>query len=709
MRGRALRASVAIPGLLLLGCSYTIRVPGYSLHQPGSTPHFIVGAGKAEITPPPGIPLGGHGPGGRVARGNWTRLYARAFYFQDRNNHVLTLVSCDLFMLPAGLRAKVLEIVNHTHRLEDASLIISATHTHHSPANFASAPIYNAFAGPLPNFEPRLFKFLANQIAEAINHAMDDAREAAAAHHALEVYTGAAVHIQRNRAIAPYFRNSPAMRESIEHDAKHMGATCPDGTVNHCARYLAVDPTLIVVKILRDGVSHGLLTFYAVHPTAMTHDAELYSGDLAGIAMLALEDGGHGVSGFFNGAEGDVSPDWLLQDRDEVVDFGQRLATAVDTLLATLPRSHTDSPMLDTRWSRVPYNASCGSVTFAKKPLAGAAELGGAEDGRTVFYNYGWRPEARKGPDSGDDVKEPGLDRPLADALTSLDSEALAGVVRLLRPTGIVAAKDFPQEIPVAVAHIGDVLDLAAVPTEVTTTAGRVMKAAIARANGPPVAIVGLANEYVGYTTTREEYQLQQYEGASTLLGPREAEMLACLLQDAHPVVAVENVPERTFRAGPKRKHTFGPDTLLVRRPRNMLDEDLESLIPRRLRRLEARIPRFEWSEEHSEDWGVPSRSVSILARQAGTTEWREIDTDRGVNFLTVLADGGPPGREGKQFRRYAALWLPPQNAPGSNHYMFRVKTPSGGIICSQGFRLDDANPASAPVTPISPALCEAR
>ena len=708
MPGRTLTALTGICGLLLAGCaSYTIRIPAYSLHQQQAAQRFIAGVGKSELTPPPGIPLGGHGPGGRVSRGYWTRLYARAFYFQDAGNRAVALVSCDLFMLPAGLRAKVLEIVNRDHRLEDASLIISATHTHHSPANFASAPLYNAFAGPLPNFEPKLFHFLAAQIAKAITEAITDAQGNAPAPHALEVYRGAAPHIQRNRAIAPFFRNPTAIRESILEKARRDGAKCPDGTVDQCPRYLAVDPTLTVVRILRNGATRGLLTFYAVHPTAMNHDAELYSGDLAGIAMLKLEAAGHGVAGFFNGAEGDVSPDWLLQDRDDVERFGERLAEAAARVLARPITRRTDDPMLTTRWSKVRYDAACGSVSFAKKPVAGAAELGGAEDGRTVFYNYGWRPEARKGPDN-EDVKEPGLDRPLADALESFDGDGLAGFVRFVKPTRFVPAKDFPQEIPVAVAQLGNVLRLAALPTEVTTAAGRAMMAVVGRGADDPVVLVGLANEYVGYTTTWEEYQLQQYEGASTLLGPDEANVLACLLQSASPVTAVEHVPEQTFRAGPEREHTFGPDTLLIRRPRNMVDEDLEPLIPRRLRRLESRIPRFEWSEERKEDWQVPQRSVSIMTRRAGSAAWQEHDTDRGVNFLTVLADGGPPGREHKRFRRYAALWVPPKDAPDTE-YAFRVRTPAGAVICSKSFRLRGAGSGTAPVPPVDPVLCEAQ
>jgi neutral ceramidase len=702
---------LALCGLISTACGHTLRIPGYQLLKPVSLGRFAAGVGKAEITPPPGIPLGGHGPGGRVARGYWTRLYARAFYFQDEHEKAVALVSCDLFLLPAGLRAKVLEIVNRTHRLEDGELIISATHTHHSPANYASAPLYNSFAGPLPHFEPRLFEFLAAHIAVAITCAIDDARRDPQARDALELFQTSAAGVQRNRAIAPFFRNPSALRDSIVDAANAAGATCPDGGTANCPRYLAVDPVVTVIKVLRNGAARGLLTFYAVHPTAMTHDAELYSGDLAGIAMLNLEASEHVIAGFFNGAEGDVSPDWLLQDRDDTIDLAGKLAKSVQLALRWPPLRATDTPAIELRWSRVPYNAKCGTTSFAPKPLAGAAELGGAEDGRTVFYNYGWRPEARKSvPAGAHGPKEPGLDQPLADALTSLDGDLLAGVVRVAGPTRFVSSKDFPQEIPVAIARIGTLVDLATVPAEATTAVGKAIRDQVVGRGTRPIAIIGLANEYVGYATTREEYELQQYEGASTLLGPQEADMLVCLLNGAQPVPAADRVSPKTYHTGPVRKHAFGPDTLLVRRPRNMVDEDLEPLIPRRLRRLESRVPRFEWSEERTDDWNVPKRAVGVLARPIGSATWTEVDNDRGLNILTVLVDGGPPGREGTQYRRYAALWLPQAAVASRSDYAFHVTTPAGVDVCSETFRIDGAaEPARAPVMPIRPGTCPSR
>lgn len=126
--------------------------------------------------------MGGHGPGGRVSRGYWIRLKVRVFYFQDKSGHDLALASCELFALPAGLRDEVLRMVNAETKTGDPglplrpdSLIISATHTHHGPANYMSSAAYNGFAGPLPDFDPKLLHFLAGRIASAIRQAISDA------------------------------------------------------------------------------------------------------------------------------------------------------------------------------------------------------------------------------------------------------------------------------------------------------------------------------------------------------------------------------------------------------------------------------------------------------------------------------------------------------------------------------------------------------
>ena len=584
------KSPLCLLALLLTACAtYHISIPAYPLHPAApASGHFTAGAAKADITPPPGIPMGGHGPGGRVARGYWTHLYARSFYFDDGRGHHLALVSAELFAISAGLHAKVLEAVNRRQRLLPEELVLAATHTHHAPANFASSEIYNSFAGPLPHFDPELLEFLATRIADAVVGSMADAQAHAGRPHELRFYRGSAPGIQRNRAIAPFFANPEALRTDIFEHSRSLGATCPDGTTLGCPRYLASDPTLQIVQLLRDGTPRALLLFFAVHPTAVTHDADLYSSDLAGIACATLEAGptprgGAGgsacqlcaptpVVGFFNGAEGDISPDWLVQDRDDAIRLAARLASAATRLLQSGP-FHTDpNPAIEVRRKIVPNNwRDTDGIGFVSQPMAGAAEPGGAEDGRTLFYNYGWRAEARKHAPAGEHgVKEPALDGPLADALESLDGNSLAKSVKLLRPARFLSPRIFPALVPVSWAKLGSFF-IGAIPVEATTAAGWAI-----RQESQVDAIVGLANEYIGYTASAPEYQAQQYEGASTLLGPGEAAGLARLLSlaatgHADPPTG-RTVPPRTFLPGQRRQNPFGPETLLVRRKRNMVD-----------------------------------------------------------------------------------------------------------------------------------------
>ena len=683
--------------MLLAGCApYRISIPAYPLHPPApALDRFTAGAGKTEITPPPGFPMGGHGPGGRVARGYWTRLYARSFYFDDGRGHRLALVSAELFAIPAGLRAKVLAAVNRRQCLLPEEFVLAATHTHHGPANFASAEIYNSFAGPLPHFDPALLDFLAGQIAGSIVDSIADARAHAASLHTLRLYRGSAPGIQRNRAIAPFFANPESLRAGILQQSRALGATCPDGATQGCPRYLAVDPTLQLIQILRDGAPRALLLFFAVHPTAITHDADLYSSDLAGIACATLENDRAPIAGFFNGAEGDISPDWLAQDRDDAVRLAGRLTSAATRLLESGAFQADANPQIEVRGKTVANNwRDTDGIGFVSKPMAGAAEPGGAEDGRTLFYNYGWRPEARKpAPDGEHGVKEPALDGPLSGAVESLDGNSLARAIKAVRPARLLSSGIFPRLVPVTWARLG-AFTLAAIPVEATTAAGWGIRQASAAD-----AIVGLADEYLGYTTSAAEYRAQQYEGASTLLGTGQAAGLARLLALAaagrSDAPSTGQVAARTFLAGPLRRNAFGPETLLVRRRRNMVDEDLEPLLPRRLRRLEARIPRFDWDEDPAGDWHTDVRQVAIYAHREGV--WRELDTDRGLNFLTVLAAADHSARS------YTALWIPPDSSP--EKFLFRVRTATGKQLCSLPFTLAEI-PSTVPVPPVAQAEC---
>lgn len=81
-----------------------------------------------------------------------------------------------------------------------------------------------------------------------------------------------------------------------------------------------------------------------------------------------------------------------------------------------------------------------------------------------------------------------------------------------------------PAIVPTQVFGVGDVL-MFGLPGEFTTMAGRRFKAEIQRLtkeSGTEVQSIlcGLSNMYTSYVVTPEEYEIQRYEGASTIYGP---------------------------------------------------------------------------------------------------------------------------------------------------------------------------------------------
>jgi len=662
-------------------------IDGYVLKPITPVTQFAAGAAEEEITPYPGVPMGGHGPGGRIARGTWMPLYARAFYFQDTSGHSAAMVSCELFAVSAGLRAEVLRLVNREERLDPDALILSATHTHHGPANFASADAYNGFAGPLPDFDKKVFDFLAKRISHAIVKAIQDAHNHLNVPDELLLYSGYATGIQRNRAIAPFYRNPPGLVQRVQDESYAAGSRCPEGTGRNCPRYLSIDPTLKTLEIRRDGKRRALMVFYAVHPTAMTHDNELYSPDLVGVAMKSLELLEPGmIAGFFNGAEGDVSPDWDRQDRCDVLRMGGKLSDAVRNILTTRPDAQGEQVNVTTYWNRAKQNsADWRAAGFSEKPTPGAGEVGGAEDGRTVFYNYGFRGEVRKKDTNDPDPKIPALQQPLKDLVDGLEFSSAKPLLGIFGIYNKPDADSFPLEFPVVCVRLEPVASFAAIPVEATTLVGRAIREKLGR----ETIIIGLSNEYYGYTATREEYGLQQYEGGSTELGPDEATGILYLLGHVHAGKSQEVVEKQIFKPGRWRTQEFGPDLPLLRTPRNTIDDDLQPLYPVKLRHLESQIPRFEWAEDKSGDYKPGDRRVSVF------TGSLLVSADRTSTDLLTVYDGTSDGS-----RVYDALWLAPDGTSSTTYFFFLVDTGDGHTVCSEPFQLASLT-ATAPPAPI--------
>ncbi|CAI9770784.1 unnamed protein product [Fraxinus pennsylvanica] len=117
-----------------------------------------------------------------------------------------------------------------------------------------------------------------------------------------------------------------------------------------------------------------------------------------------------------------------------------------------------------------------------------------------------------------------------------------------------------PSILPVQILRIGQLVILS-VPGEFTTMAGRRLRDAMRTVltgggskefdENVHVVIAGLTNTYSQYITTFEEYQIQRYEGASTLYGPhtlsayiQEFEKLAAALISGQSVQSGSQPPD---------------------------------------------------------------------------------------------------------------------------------------------------------------------
>lgn len=704
MRERQRILHAALTALLLAalpGCT-VIRGTIPSPHLLPPTGAFQAGAARVDLTPMPGFPMGGHSVAGTTARGYWTRLFARAIYLEDGSGWPLVLVSCDLWSIPAALADRVAELVAPLG-IGREHIILAATHTHQSPGNFSSSELYNQFASRWQGFDSRLFEYLAQRIAGAIADAQRAKQPARV------FYRGTRLPcLARNRSFEAFALNQESQEILEENSDLPVGEPSPEYPRREA--YRAVDPRLSVLRIETAAAPARIVamaSFIAVHPTAMRHTTEVYSADLFGVAATLAEQKlrrdapATPVVAIFNGAEGDVSPAWQQQDRRDALRLGRVLAEGIVALGEG--GTAVDGP-LGGQFAIVPLRGKCFSDAAhetrctADAPVAGAATLGGAEDGRTVFYELGWKEGIRGPRNPGHGSKQPALDPAF------LPVRLPFSISRLAMPPSSV-----PVDVPLGVYQLG-LIAMATLPGEFTTVMGRRIAASVQQAlpaSPQRVLLIGLANEYVSYFTTPEEYDAQHYEGASTLYGQDAAPLVEYeLTQLARHLGNSQAAPPRRFRYYPGPQHSF---TLRdVGAPPHSPDEGLSELLEDLTNGRPVRdSPWFCWEDRMPE---LPSRHETAervtprvaLERQDAAEKWSSVvidgaeETDEGLDFVTIAYASGD--------RRsvWCSIWMPPPERDRPMTLRFHVVTLENHDLWSTPFRV------AAPVPPAPAALTQA-
>ncbi|MEI7466417.1 MAG: neutral/alkaline non-lysosomal ceramidase N-terminal domain-containing protein, partial [Burkholderiales bacterium] len=315
------------------------------------------------------------------------------------------------------------------------------------------------------------------------------------------------------------------------------------------------NPTMTVIRIDRNGRPVGSIAWFATHNTSITQHNHLISSDHKGLASLQLErrmgrvstlPGSNGfIAAFPNGDEGDMSPN-IWRDFDQPVErrlneflkmaeIARRQLTTSDRLFngPQQPlRGDIDFRHVFVRMPGLAVNSGARNVNGTNTLCDagyGFSFAAGSEDGPSgwPYFKEGMRQDSPELRNAGagfaalNTFISPLMAAALIGAQASIQQMNPCHAPKpVLIPTGPLGWA--PTTLPFQILRIGGVA-LVGIPGEMTIFAGRQLRNELTLQLAPlgvhTVVLTGLANEYSGYITTQAEYDLQHYEGASTVFG----------------------------------------------------------------------------------------------------------------------------------------------------------------------------------------------
>ena len=421
------------------------------------------GVATADITPESGGTTFGFVRPDIAVKGIHTRLMGRVLVLDDGDTE-MALLSTDLGVPfeKDSLVARVQDL-GFTH----GTILYTGTHTHSGPGSLAAWQV--------------------EQLARAIREA-----------HAKRVPVRAAwgtrrvLDVNRNRSIEAHLAN-----HGLD---QFYGQGHPDD--DPLGEEHSRDTRLRILRVDRTGGRPlaGWIHF-PVHLTTSAPDVDIWDTDLAGAATHHLQTAvaAKGFTALYtNGALGDLMPRFDAYNRTAAMDLhGRRIAAkAMRAWNAAGTRLSRDVD-IGVRWTRSCY---CGQEVEPERrvsdtPFWGLSFFGGSEDGASIFHE----PLSTEGRRLPVDASDPVHGR------------------KIIVTRGLVH-----EAVPeVHVVRVGDRLLLGA-PGEPSVEMGRRFEEAVRPqlpAGVEDPVVVGLANDYMGYLTTPEEYQMQHYEGGHTVFG----------------------------------------------------------------------------------------------------------------------------------------------------------------------------------------------
>ena len=242
------QAFYAVPGLLLA-------------LQALAGPSIRAGAARIDITPEGPVWMSGYAARNKPSEGVLMPLWAKALALEDARGNRAVIVTTDLIGLPMELTDLVAARAMEKYKLDRASLVFNASHTHTGPVVRGNLSVMESQQPPHREALAAYRQTLQQKLLDVIGAALADLAPAELAFAHGEARFGV-----NRRQFTP---------------AGVVIGVNPDGPV---------DPRVPVLRVTSpSGKVRALLFGYACHNTTLTAEFYQLSGDYAGFAQAELE------------------------------------------------------------------------------------------------------------------------------------------------------------------------------------------------------------------------------------------------------------------------------------------------------------------------------------------------------------------------------------------------------------------------------------
>lgn len=632
---------------------------------------YRIGFGIADITGPAAeINMMGYAKLGQDTQGIHLRLHSRAMILQDRKGKRICYVNVDLCGSAQLIKLLTIERLAKLYGpkvYRHENVMISATHTHSGPGGYFQ---YLLYIITQEGYIKESTDAIVDGVVKSIQMAHRNMTEGYIYH-----TQGTLMDVSVNRSPASYLENPQDERSQHQYDT---------------------DKTFELLKFTnKNGEPIGMVNWFAVHGVSMNNSNKLISSDNKGYAAITFEEDFNGhvnvgkgpfVAIFGQSNEGDSSPNIKgarCLDTGEPCDFVHSTCNGKNELCVAFGpgRNMFESTKIigekqylkakelfakanekitgdieyiyqNINMSRRHVTLDSGREIHTCKAALGYAFAAGTTDGEgaSIFH---------QGTKDGHESK-------IWDFVRDMVLKPSHELLECQKPKPVllpVGELHFPyawtpELMPTQIMEIGNLV-IVGLPGEFTTMSGRRIRRDIQKVyedhgrKDVHVILAGLANTYSNYVTTYEEYQLQRYEGGSTLFGPhtlqayrQQYKYLAKNLVNREPVSTGPEFPnllskEITFKPGvvydsPYHGH-FGKVTLDPHEsyyPGERVTVKFSSANPRNNLRLDDTFLRVE--RKVSDDQWI---TVATDANWETIFIWNRISLILGTSEATVLWD----------------------------------------------------------------------